>query len=74
LQRQSTGCVHVVEMNDEELCVSDDVLEEASAARYQMLPQKSKERKKKNTEDKPITQKALINLDNRYERIRKIQC
>jgi hypothetical protein len=31
-------------MNDEELCVSDDVLEEASAARYQMLPQKSKER------------------------------
>jgi hypothetical protein len=30
--------------------------------------------KKKHTEDKPITQKALINLDSRYERIRKIQC
>jgi hypothetical protein len=31
-------------MGDEGLCVSDDALEEASAARYQMLPQKSKER------------------------------
>jgi hypothetical protein len=30
--------VHVVEMDDEELYVPDDVLEEASAARYQMLP------------------------------------
>jgi hypothetical protein len=31
-------------------------------------------KKRKFTEDKPITQKALINLDSRYERIRKIQC
>jgi hypothetical protein len=30
--------VHVVEMDDEELYVPDDVLEEASAARYQMVP------------------------------------
>jgi hypothetical protein len=28
-------------MDDEELCVPDDVLEEESAARYQMLPKKS---------------------------------
>jgi hypothetical protein len=36
--------VHVVEIMemDEELYVLDDVLEEASAARYQMLPKKSK--------------------------------
>jgi hypothetical protein len=29
-------------MDDEEFYVPDDVLEEASAARYQMLPTKSK--------------------------------
>jgi hypothetical protein len=34
--------VDVVEMNDEELYVPDDVLDEASAARYEMLPKKSK--------------------------------
>jgi hypothetical protein len=34
--------VHVVEMDDEELYVLDDVLEEASAARYQMLRKKIK--------------------------------
>jgi hypothetical protein len=34
--------VEIVEMDDEELYVSGDVLEEASAARYQMLPKKSK--------------------------------
>jgi hypothetical protein len=32
----------IVEMDDEELYVPDDVLEEASAASYQMLPKKSK--------------------------------
>jgi hypothetical protein len=34
--------MHVVEMDDEELYVLDDVLEEASAVRYQMLLKKSK--------------------------------
>jgi hypothetical protein len=34
--------VEIVEMDDEELYVPGDVLEEASAARYQMLPKKSK--------------------------------
>jgi hypothetical protein len=29
-------------MDDEEFCVPDDVLEEASAAKYQMVPMKSK--------------------------------
>jgi hypothetical protein len=29
-------------MDDEEFCVPDDVLEEASAAKYQMVPTKSK--------------------------------
>jgi hypothetical protein len=33
----------IVKIDDEELCVFDDVLEEASAAvRYQVLPKKSK--------------------------------
>jgi hypothetical protein len=40
--------VEIVEMDDEELYVSDDVLEEASAARYQMLPKKPKLRIRKN--------------------------
>jgi hypothetical protein len=40
-------CVHVVEMDDEELYVPDDVLEEASAAKYHMLPTKSKLRYQK---------------------------
>jgi hypothetical protein len=30
--------VEIVEMDNEELYVPDDVLEEANAARYQMLP------------------------------------
>jgi hypothetical protein len=34
--------VEIVETDDEELYVPDDVLEEASAVRYQMLPKKSK--------------------------------
>jgi hypothetical protein len=34
--------VKIVEMDNEELYVPEDVLEEASAARYQMLPKKSK--------------------------------
>jgi hypothetical protein len=42
--------VEIVEMDDEELYVPDDVLEEASAARYQMLPKKSKLRYKKKLE------------------------
>jgi hypothetical protein len=37
-----------MEMDDEELYVPDDILEEASAARYQMLPKKSKLRYNKN--------------------------
>jgi hypothetical protein len=32
----------IVKIDDEELCVFDDVLEEASAVRYQVLPKKSK--------------------------------
>jgi hypothetical protein len=34
--------VEIVEMDDEELYVPDDVLEEASAAKYQILPKKTK--------------------------------
>jgi hypothetical protein len=34
--------VEIVEMDDEELYVPDDVLEEPSAAGYQILPKKSK--------------------------------
>jgi hypothetical protein len=34
--------VEIVEMDDEELYVPDDVLEEQSAARYQVLRKKSK--------------------------------
>jgi hypothetical protein len=41
------NCVHVMEMDDEELYVPDDVLEEASAAKYHMLPTKSKLRYQK---------------------------
>jgi hypothetical protein len=40
------NCVHVVEMDDED--VPDDVLEEASAAKYHMLPTKSKLRYQKS--------------------------
>jgi hypothetical protein len=50
LQRQKSGCVDVeeiVEMDDKELYVPDDVLEEARAARYQMLPKESKLRYQK---------------------------
>jgi hypothetical protein len=42
--------VKIVEMDDEELYVPDDVLEKASAARYQMLPKKSKLRYQKELE------------------------
>jgi hypothetical protein len=42
--------VEIVEMDDEELYVPDDVLEKASAARYQMLPKKSKLRYQKELE------------------------
>jgi hypothetical protein len=34
--------VEIVKMDDEGLYVPDDVLKEVSAARYQMLPKKSK--------------------------------
>jgi hypothetical protein len=37
-------------MDDEEFCVPDDVLEEASAAKYQMVPTKSKLRYPKELE------------------------
>jgi hypothetical protein len=37
-------------MDDEELYVPDDVLEQASAASYQMLPKKSKLRYQKELE------------------------
>jgi hypothetical protein len=39
--------VEIVEMDDEELYVPDDVLEEQSAARYQVLRKKSKLRYQK---------------------------
>jgi hypothetical protein len=42
--------VEIVTMYVEELYVPDDVLEEASAARYQMLPKKSKLRYQKGLE------------------------
>jgi hypothetical protein len=42
--------VEIVEMDDGEFYVPDDVLEEASAARYQMLPSKSKLRYQKEFE------------------------
>jgi hypothetical protein len=37
-------------MDDEEFCVPDNVLEEASAAKYQMVPTKSKLRYQKELE------------------------
>jgi hypothetical protein len=42
--------MEIVEMDDEELHVPDDVPEEASATRYQMLPKKSKLRYQKELE------------------------
>jgi hypothetical protein len=39
-----------VEMDDEEFCVPDDVLEKASAAKYQMVRTKSKLRYQKELE------------------------
>jgi hypothetical protein len=42
--------VKIVKMNDEKLYVPDDVLEKVSAARYQMLPKKSKLRYQKELE------------------------
>jgi hypothetical protein len=50
---EKSGCVQVVEfveMDDEELYVPDDVLEEARAARYQVLSKKSKLRYQKKLE------------------------
>jgi hypothetical protein len=42
--------VEIMEMDDEELYVPDDVLQEASAARYQTLPKRSKLRYQKKLE------------------------
>jgi hypothetical protein len=42
--------VEIVEMDDGELYVPDDVLEEPSAATYQMLPKKSKQHYQKELE------------------------
>jgi hypothetical protein len=42
--------VEIVKMDDEELYVPDNVLEEANAARYKMLPKKSKLRYQKALE------------------------
>jgi hypothetical protein len=41
----------IVKMDDEEFYVPDDVLEEASAARYQMLSKKSKLRYQRRLEN-----------------------
>jgi hypothetical protein len=48
--KQSFAKSIVVEMDDEEFCIPDDVLEEASAAKYQMVPTKSKLRYQKELE------------------------
>jgi hypothetical protein len=42
--------VHVVEMDFEEFNVLEDILEEANAAKYQMMPRKSKLRYQKELE------------------------
>jgi hypothetical protein len=42
--------VEIVKMDDEELYGPDDVLEETSAASYQMFPKKSKLRYQKELE------------------------
>jgi hypothetical protein len=49
--------VLVVEMDDEESYVPDDVLEEASVARHQMLPKKSK----------PVSERQWVKNDERSE-------
>jgi hypothetical protein len=54
--------VEIVQMDDEELCVPDDVLEEPSAARHQMLVKKSKFRYQKKSEkftrqSKPVSER-----------------
>jgi hypothetical protein len=51
-------------MDDEELCVPEDVLEEASASRYQMLPKKSQLRYRKELEKftsglKPVSESEV---------------
>jgi hypothetical protein len=51
--------VEIVEMDDEEVYVADDVLEEASATRYQMLPNKSKLRYQKELETFRSERKAV---------------
>jgi hypothetical protein len=45
-----SDCVPVVEINVEEFYVPEDVLDEASAAKYQMVPTKSKLRHQKELE------------------------
>jgi hypothetical protein len=62
--------VEIVEMDDEELYVPDDILEEASAARYQMLPKKShlryqKELEKFTSEWKPVSERQWAKNDER---------
>jgi hypothetical protein len=54
--------VEIVEMGDEELYIPNDILEETSAARYQMLSKKSKlryhkELEKFTSECKPVSEK-----------------
>jgi hypothetical protein len=49
----------IKKMDDEEVYVADDVLEEASAARYQMLPKKSKLRYQKELETFRSERKAV---------------
>jgi hypothetical protein len=46
----SVTSIKWLEMDDEELYVPDDILEDASASRYQMLTKKSKLRNKKEVE------------------------
>jgi hypothetical protein len=60
--------VEIVEMDDAELYVFDDVLTEASAARYQLLPKKSKLRyqkefKKFTSEWKPVSERQWAKND-----------
>jgi hypothetical protein len=69
--------VEIVEMDDEELYVPDDILEEASAARYQILPKKSqlryqKELEKFTSEWKPVSERQWTKNDERKWSERKI--
>jgi hypothetical protein len=53
-------CGNCEKMNEEELYVPDDILEEASAASYQMLPKKSKLRCQKELEKFTREQKSRV--------------